>query len=302
MAESDQAREREDMKRLADLREQRARKAAADKLTKIEKLATGMDKLDLSATVADADKKEKELGMDGVVALILQAGMNKAPGSPCPQAVTALKTFRSLLPAIKERTKSEAGQTSLLDSFADWITGVEGRVASVGPAVPKMMVHLYDQDIVEEEAALAWWSKFSSVNEGMQKTMEDARAAFESAVAEAEDVATKSVEANEISKQAVIDGRAAKRAAENSKCGGGATADEEAWEKECNQKHRVAIKHEEQAKQRAAALKKQDQEKHQEKLEATEAMEQAVKAATSMSGLTAAMQPFIDFLNQEDSD
>eukprot|EP01046_Picozoa_sp_COSAG06_P056111 COSAG06_NODE_10516_length_1668_cov_1.026131_2_plen_103_part_01 len=103
MAESDQAREREDMKRLADLREQRARKAAADKLTKIEKLATGMDKLDLSATVADADKKEKELGMDGVVALILQAGMNKAPGSPCPQAVTALKTFRSLLPAIKER-------------------------------------------------------------------------------------------------------------------------------------------------------------------------------------------------------
>ena len=59
---------------------------------------------------------------------------------------------------------------------------------------------------------------------------------------------------------------------------------------------------EEQAKQRAAALKKQDQEKHQEKLEATEAMEQAVKAATSMSGLTAAMQPFIDFLNQEDSD
>ena len=118
--------------------------------------------------------------------------------------------------------------------------------------MPKMMVHLYDQDIVEEEAALAWWSKFSSVNEGMQKTMEDARAAFESAVAEAEDVATKSAEANEISKQAVIDGRAAKRAAENSKCGGGATADEEAWEKECNQKHRVAIKHEEQAKQRAA--------------------------------------------------
>ena len=39
------------MKRLADLREQRARKAAADKLAVIEKLAAQMAELDLSATV-----------------------------------------------------------------------------------------------------------------------------------------------------------------------------------------------------------------------------------------------------------
>ena len=39
------------MKRLADLREQRARKAAADKLAVIEKLAVQMAELDLSATV-----------------------------------------------------------------------------------------------------------------------------------------------------------------------------------------------------------------------------------------------------------
>ena len=92
------------------------------------------------------------------------------------------------------------------------------------------------------------------------------------------------------------------RAAENSKCGGGATAEEEAWEKECNQKHRLAIKHEEQSKQRAAALKKQDQEKHQEKLEATSAMDEAVKTAKLLGGFAAALQPFVDFLNQEDSD
>ena len=41
----------ETMKRLADLREQRARKAAADKLAVIEKLAAQMAELDLSATV-----------------------------------------------------------------------------------------------------------------------------------------------------------------------------------------------------------------------------------------------------------
>ena len=41
----------ETMKRLADLREQRARKAAADKLAVIEKLAAEMADLDLSATV-----------------------------------------------------------------------------------------------------------------------------------------------------------------------------------------------------------------------------------------------------------
>lgn len=41
----------ETMKRLADLREQRARKAAADKLAVIEKLAVQMAELDLSATV-----------------------------------------------------------------------------------------------------------------------------------------------------------------------------------------------------------------------------------------------------------
>jgi|EP01043_Picozoa_sp_COSAG02_P002545 hypothetical protein len=290
----------ETMKRLAELREQRAKKAASDKLSTIEKLAAGMGKLDLSATVDAADKKEGEIAADGVVALILQAGMGKA--GACPEAKAALKTFRPLLPAIKERVKGEAGQASLLDSFKDWITGEDGRVASVGPAVPKMMVHLYDKDIVEEEVALAWLAKHTAANDAAQKSMEAAKAAYETAVAEAEDVSNKSAEAQEVAKQAVIDGRAAKRAAENSKCGGGATADEEAWEKECNQKHRVAIKHEEQAKQRAAALQKQDQEKVQEKLKATEAMEEAAKAAQSLGGLTAALQPFVDFLNQDDSD
>ncbi len=292
----------ETMKRLADLREQRAKKAAADKLATIEKLAAGMGNLDLSATIDAADKKEGEIAADGVVALIIQAGMAKAPGAPCPEAKTALKTFRPLLPAIKERVKDEAGQASLLDSFKDWITGEDGRVASVGPAVPKMMVHLYDKDIVAEEVALAWLAKHTAANDEAQKAMEAAKAAYETAVAEAEDVANKSAEAQEVAKQAVIDCRAAKRAAENSKCGGGATADEEAWEKECNQKHRVAIKHEEQAKQRAAALQKQDQEKVQEKLKATSAMEEASKAAQKLGGLAAALQPFVDFLNQDDSD
>ena len=237
-----------------------------------------------------------------MVALILQAGMGKAPGAPCPEAKTALKTFRSLLPAIKERVKDQSGQSDLLDSFKDWITGAEGRVASVGPAVPKMMVHLYDKDIVEEDVALAWLAKHTSANDAAQKTMEAAKAAYETAVADYEDVSKAEAQAKEVSEHAVIDGRAAKRAAENSKCGGGATADEEAWEKECNQKHRVAIKHEEQSKQRAAALQKQKQEKQQEKLKATATMEEESKAAKSLGGLEAALKPFVDFLNQDDSD
>ena len=302
MADADAAKAKEDMQRLADIREQRARKAAGDKLKTIEKLALGFSNMDLLACVAEAGKHEKALGSDGVMSLVVHGGMAKTPGMPCPEATAALKVFRPMLPTLKGMATGEAGQTKLLQAFADWLTAAPGRIASVGPAVPKMMVLMYDQDVVDEDVALAWWSQYSAENEGAQKTMEDAKAAFAATSEEAADVATKSIEANEISKQAVIDGRALKRAAENSKCGGGATADEEAWEKECNQKHRVGIKFEEQAKQRAAALKKRDQEVTQEKLEATAAMEAAVKAGASMSGLAASMQPFIEWLAQEEVD
>lgn len=296
MADAEATREKEDMARLADLRSQRAKKAAGDKLKQIEKLALGFANKDLLACVAEAGKHEKQLGSDGVMALVLHGGMAKTPGMPCPEATAALKVFRPMLPTLKGMATGEAGQAKLLQAFASWLTAVPGRIASVGPAVPKMMVLMYDQDVVEEHVAQDWWAQYSAENEGAQKTMEDAKAAFAATSEEAADVASKSIEANEISKQAVIDGRALKRAAENSKCGGGATADEEAWEKECNQKHRVGIKFEEQAKQRAAALKKRDQEVTQEKIEATEAMETAVKSGASMSGLAASVQPFIGWL------
>ena len=292
--------EREDMMRLQKIREERAAKAAAGRVAQIENLAAGMTSKDISQIVAQAEKSEKDVGPHGVTAIVLNGAMSKTPGMPLPEAKAALKVFRcELLPALKTRVTGVEAQIPLLEAFARWIVAADGRTASVGPAVPKMLVLLFDADVIEEEAAMAWWTKHSTANDVAQKTAEDAKAACEIAVAEASDLVAKSAEAEEVAKQAVIDGRAAKRAAENSKCGGGATAEEEAWEKECNQKHRAAIKHEEQTKLRAAALDKQKKEKNQEQVLAKEKMESTGKTAATSAGLSAAAQPFITWLEQE---
>ena len=69
-----------------------------------------------------------------------------------------LKALRPLLPQLKAAIGAGAKSDILIESFAEWLLGADGRIQGVGAAVPKMMVHLYDQAIIEEAHSKEWWA------------------------------------------------------------------------------------------------------------------------------------------------
>jgi hypothetical protein len=286
MAEVDEI-QQANVAKLAELRLMRAQKARADRLKQIVAIAKGC------SSPAEAATKGAKLGADGIIAVMIHVGLGSAPLEPR----ACLKALRPLLPLIKEKMKGEAKPSELIDSFASWLIGAEGRVEGVAEAVPKMMVHMYDQALFEEEHSKAWWAEHCKVTEAAEKEAAEATAAHERATVDAAQLAQKATGAAEASKEAVANERATKKQAENSKCGGGATAEEEAWEKQCAQAHRTAIKVKEQNMQRAAATKKSADVGHQEKLSATKEMEGKRGAAGSLTALRAAMEPYIQWLD-----
>lgn len=293
VTEADKQWHAENMNNLARLQAERMAKAAADRLKKIQNIAKGIAKVQLGSLPAEAASKAAAMEADGVLAVMLHVVLGQAPADPRGM----LKVFRPFLPEVKKAVEGGANPGVLHESLAAWLMHDRARLEALAPALPKVFVHMYDQAIIEEDHSKDWFAAHCAQVEALDAAATTARAENERASTEADAAAAKSVAAVETQKQAAIDERAAKKSAENSKCGGGATAEEEAREKHNAGIHRTAIKANEQATSRAAANKKSSDVLHQDKLKAIAASEVADKALGDAAALKTALQPYITWLD-----
>ena len=191
-----------------------------------------------------------------------------------------------------------------LNGFEHWMLcgGGTKRVEAMGAAAPKCMIIMYEADILDEDLCVKWWEERCAANTALKDGADAGMDNADRLTKEAEEAAHTSKDTSQQSKLAQQTERAAKRTSEAAKCGGGATGEEEAWEKQANQEYRKAIRAREQIVARAAATKKNADELHQEKLAAEKRYRELREESEGLRLVNEAMAPFFEWLEEADEE